>query len=223
MAVRTDKAIADLAEKLGEIQLLDPGERHIFLLWLITRGMTLLGADRPVMVGGGSVELYTSIHIATGDLDLVVKDIDACVFVLESLGFVRHENTNHFVNRDCAMLVELHGKQLFPGEESVELSYRKSLLRVISPEDCIVNRLAEYKKHGSTMDLLSSLYISMLVRERLDFKRLHQRIDEFGLLDYYRLIQDLGRQVVLQHIGPDEVAGVLINFIKTGEYRECAF
>ena len=223
MTVHVDKALENLAGKLEEFRALEATpERHVFLLWLITRGMTLLGVERPILVGGGAVEFYTNVKFATGDLDIVASDEEACINVLKVLGFERPENSKHFVNRSIAALVEIHPGDLARKEEPVELVYRKVPLLLISPEDCITKRLAHYRRHGSSLDLLNAFLVSHHHQGRLDFERIQERIGALDLWEYYSVIQDISRRLICDQAGVDEAAGELIQFMKAGP-KPCAF
>lgn len=223
MTTQVDKTLESLAESLQRYRELDgTPERHAYLLWLITKGMTLLGAGRPILVGGAAVELYTSVRFVTDDLDLVAPDKEACLKVLEALGFEQPDNGNHFVNRGIAALVELHGGVLYQGEESIELVYRKVPLLVVSPEDCITERLASYRRHSASLDLVSAFLIMYHHRERLDVEHLQTRVGALDVWDLYSAIQSIGRTIVLNESGPDEVAGALIQILKKGP-SSCAF
>jgi hypothetical protein len=223
MATQTDKALHHLSDKLSLLRRLDVSpERHVFLLWIITRGVTLLGGERPIMVGGGAVEFYTGMRFATGDLDLVSPDLKLTEEVLESFGYERPSGSRHYVNRAVSSLVEIHSNKLRANEELVELVYRKVPLSLVSPEDCIIERLESYRKHGSTLDLLNAFLISYHQHERIDMDRLTKRLNSSRLWDFYRPIQDVGRLLVLNQIGVDEAAASLIHFMKEGT-KECGF
>ena len=223
MATQTEKMFESLAESLPEYRRMETScERHVFLLWLLTRGVTMLGGERPILVGGGAVEFYTGVRFATGDLDLVAPDRDKCEEILEHLGFERPEGARHHVNRSVQALVEIHSEELFDDEEGIEVVYRKVPLLMVSPEDCIVERLTSYCKHSSTLDLLNAFLIMYHQRERLDVDRLAERISDEQLWDYYRPIQDIGRSLVCKQVGVDEVAAELIRFMKEGA-KECGF
>jgi len=223
MATQTDKALNHLAEKLSDFRRLDVSpERHVYLLWVLTRGVTLLGGERPIMVGGGAIEFYTGIRFATGDLDLVSPDLKLTEEVLESFGYERPSGSRHYVNRSISSLVEIHSDKLRESEELVELVYRKVPLSLVSPEDCIIQRLGSYRKHGSTLDLLNAFLISYHQHERIDMDRLTERLDSSRLWDFYRPIQDICRLLTLNQIGVDEAAASLIHFMKKGT-RECGF
>jgi len=223
MDTRTEKAFQSVIMKLPAYRDLESTpERHIYLLWLITKGVTLLGGERPILVGGGAIEFYTGIRFATGDLDLVAPDKEICEGALKSLGYERPSELRHFVNRSISSLVEIHSTCLRADEEAVELVYRKVPLLLIGPEDCITDRLDKYSKHGSTLDLLNAFLVSYHQRDRIDISRLSHRLDSLDLWDFYRPIQDINRALVCSEIGADEAAASLIQFMKKGT-RKCAF
>jgi hypothetical protein len=223
MAVKTDKAIDKIRQKLADYPDMEPSpERHIFLLSLITSATTLMGGERPILVGGGAIEFYTGIRFATGDLDLVAPDMNITLDALEKIGFNRPTGAKHFINRSIAALVEVHSTHLYPGEEAIELIYGKIPLLLISPEDCLAQRLMNYKKHKSTLDLLNAFLISYHQRDRIDETRVAERIGAVNLWSVYRPVQDIGRALVLNDIGTDEAAAALIRFMKEGG-KECAF
>ncbi len=223
MTTSTEKALVNLVKHVDKFRELESTpERHIYLLWLITRGMTLIGADRPILVGGGAVELYTSVRFATGDLDIVVEDEEKCAEVLQALGFERPGESRHWINRNISALVEIHPGELAGKEEPIEVIYRKVPLLVISPEDCITHRLESYRRHKSSLDLLNAFLVSYHHNHRLDIDRLQERIAALDLWDYYGSIQGINRLLICDHGGVDEAAGDLINFMKKGP-KSCAF
>lgn len=223
MTTQTDKALHNLSEKLSVFRKLEATpERHVYLLWVITRGVTLLGGERPILVGGGAVEFYTGIRFATGDLDIVAPDVDLTEEVLDTFGYERPSGSRHFVNRSISSLVEIHSDRLRKNEEIVELVYRKVPLNLVSPEDCIIQRLESYRRHGSTLDLLNAFLMSYHQHERIDMDRLTKRLNSTRLWDFYRPVQDVCRLLVCNRIGVDEAAASLISFMKEGT-KECAF
>lgn len=223
MVVKTDKAFYKIRQKLADYPDMEPTpERHIFLLSLITSATILLGGERPILVGGGAIEFYTGIRFATGDLDLVAPDMQKTIEALEMLGFKRPEGSQHFINRSISALVDVHSSRLYKGEEAVELIYNKVPLLIISPEDCLAQRLVSYKRHKSTLDILNAFLISYHQRDRLDEARVAERVGAVNLWSVYRPVQDIGRALVINDIGADEAAAALIRFMKKGE-KECAF
>jgi hypothetical protein len=222
MITTADKALEHLAEKLAEYKKLEPSERHIFLLWILTQAVTILGADRPILVGGGAVEFYTGVRFATGDLDIVAPDAGICAQALLSLGFQKPESDRHYVSRTLGALVDVHGVQLVPTETTIDLVYRKVPLQVVGPEDCIAERLASYRRHGSSLDLLNAFLIAYHNKERLDLDHLQDRIGTLDLWEQYSAIQDISRELVCHDTGADTAASELIHLMKQGP-KPCAF
>jgi hypothetical protein len=222
MITQTDKALEGLAARLDEYKRLDPTERHVFLFWLITQGMTALDAERPILVGGGAVELYTCVRFATGDLDIVAPDRKTCSRILQALGFEHFKNEKYFVSRSLGALIDVHGTRLATRETTVDLVYRKVPLEVVGPEDCIAERLSSYRRHGSSLDLLNAFLIAYHNKDRIDMDHLLERIGSLDLWEQYRAIQDISRELVCHDSGVDEAAGQLIQFMKKGS-RPCAF
>jgi hypothetical protein len=222
MTTQIDKALDTLSARLAEYKKLDLSERHIFLLWIITQGLTLTGAERPILVGGGAVEFFTGVRFATGDLDIVAPDKALCEMVLLSLGFEKPATGRHFISRSLGTLVDVHGSRLVGSEKTVELVYRKVPLLLVSPEDCIAERLASYRRHGSSLDLLNAFLIVYHNKERLNLDHLHQRIGSLDLWDYFSSVQDVSRGLDYHQRGVDEAAGEIIRIMKEGP-QPCAF
>ena len=223
MDAHVQKSIDSVVSLLPKFRELDTTpERHIYLLWLVTRAVTILGGNRPILVGGGAVEFYTGVRFSTGDLDLVAPGSAICEEALCSLGFERPPNARHYINRTISALVEIHSDALQANEEPVEVVYQKTPLLIISPEDCLTERINKYKKHGSTLDLLNAFLIAFHQRDRINEETMVERMESKKLWKYYRPIEDISRALVLNEIGADEAAAELIRFMKEGK-KECAF
>ncbi len=223
MEATEEKIFKSLIERLPVCREMDTSpERHIYLHWLITKGVTLLGGERPILVGGGAIEFYTGIRFATGDLDLIAPDRKSTTLALEALGFEKPPNFRHFVNRSISALVEIHGSKLKASEQPLELVYRKVPLLLVSPEDCIADRLDSYRKFGSTLDFLNAFLISYHQMDRIEEPHLVEMIHRRKLWDFYRPLQNICRELVCDEIGVDEAAASLIHFMKKGTV-ECAF
>jgi hypothetical protein len=155
-------------------------------------------------------------------VDIVAPDIEACGQALAAFDFHKPTGSKHFVNRSLGALIDVHGSLLATNEKTVELVYRKVPLQVVGPEDCITERLATYRRHGSSLDLLNAFLIAFHNNERLDIEHLQERVAALDLWEQYRAIQDISRELVCHHSGVDEAASELIHFMKK-EPRSCAF
>ncbi len=223
MDARIERSLQSVIGKLPEVRELESSaERHIHLHWLITRAVTILNGKPPILVGGGAVEFYTGVKFATGDLDIIAPDRKLCDQALNSLGFERPSGMHHYFNRQIAAIVEIHGTRLKGNEEPIELNYRKVPLLLICPEDCMVERLRKFRKHGSTVDLFNAFLIIYHQRDRIDKVRVTAQVEAAKLWKYYRPVQDIARSLVIDDIGVDEAAAELIQYMKSGD-KKCAF
>ena len=103
-----------------------------------------------VLVGGAVVAIYTGGLYRSGDLDMVPDDFQRgrLVEVLEQIGFVPSKS-RYFKHPECPHLfLEFPKGPVEIGEEfpvipdEIEVEGRK--LRLLSPTDCVKDRLAGY-------------------------------------------------------------------------------
>jgi len=101
-----------------------------------------------VLVGGACVSIYTDNTYVSYDLDFVshasLKDIAR---ILSDLGFHR-ESSRHFIRKDCPFFIEFVSPPVSVGREPIkeEGSIKTPLgnLRLLTPTDCVKDRLAAY-------------------------------------------------------------------------------
>jgi len=108
-----------------------------------------------VLSGGSCVSVYSKEKYVSMDLDFVnvaFTKRDRIRKVMESLGF--HEEHRYFRHPDADLFVEFPPGPLGVGEEPVkqivELQTGTGILRIISPTDCVKDRLAWYYHDGDT-------------------------------------------------------------------------
>jgi hypothetical protein len=102
-----------------------------------------------VLSGGACVSIYSSNKYVSMDLDLVNvrfakrQDIRSAI---QEIGF--QEEGRHFKHPDTELLIEFPPGPLAVGEEPVkkvdEHKLPTGILRIISPTDCVKDRLAGY-------------------------------------------------------------------------------
>ncbi|MBI3987042.1 MAG: hypothetical protein HY343_08990 [Lentisphaerae bacterium] len=102
-----------------------------------------------VLSGGSCVSIYSREQYVSMDLDFVNAAFtkrDRIRKVMESLGF--HEENRHFRHPDTDLFVEFPPGPLGVGQEPVkqinEIETGTGLLRIISPTDCVKDRLTWY-------------------------------------------------------------------------------
>jgi len=102
-----------------------------------------------VLSGGATVSIYSINRYVSWDLDLIntyfVKR-RALRETMQELGF--HEEGRHFEHPDTQFFVEFPpgplAVSLEPVKQIDEIKFSTGMLRIISPTDCIKDRLAAY-------------------------------------------------------------------------------
>ncbi len=107
-----------------------------------------------VLSGGSCVSIYSSERYVSKDLDFIdisLKSNRQIARAIQSLGFEnRPKNSRHFVHPDSTLSVEFPSAPLTVGEEHIPSSAVNTLttdlgtLRLLTPTDCVKDRLANY-------------------------------------------------------------------------------
>ena len=118
-----------------------------------------------ILSGGAAVAIHSSNKYVSKDLDLInvygvnrrkIRD------VMTALGF--YEEGRYFRHTDSQFFVEFPPGPLTIGEEPVKQIVEKKLstgiLKVISPTDCVKDRLAAYYKWGDQQSLLQAMLVA---------------------------------------------------------------
>ena len=118
-----------------------------------------------VLSGGGAVTIYTIGKYVTHDLDMVImgspnrRDIKE---VMLELGF--QQVGRHFEHPATTLFVEFPPGPLTIGEEPVgkinELPLITGILRVLSPTDCVKDRLSAYYYWNDRQSLEQAILIA---------------------------------------------------------------
>jgi hypothetical protein len=134
--------------------------------------------DRPVLVGGGAVELYSSGAFVTGDID-IIGDKEALISILQELGFKRE---GMYFTKGNIFFHLLSGP--FEARSDVlSLKGTGFTLRVISIEDLIVDRLNACKWWKSAKDCEQAKYLIYVYIDKLDKEYLEERARVEGVID----------------------------------------
>ena len=105
---------------------------------------------RSILVGGAVVAIYTEGLYRSGDLDMVPDDFQKSKIpgVMQSIGFMPGKS-RHYRHPDCPHLfIEFPPGPVELGEEypvnPAEIPFEGRILRLLSPTDCVKDRLAAY-------------------------------------------------------------------------------
>ena len=118
-----------------------------------------------VLSGGVCVSPYTANKYISVDIDLIdVYSVarNKIKTAMEEIGF--NEKNRYFVHPDTKHIVEFPPGPLSVGEESVikikEIKSATGILRVISPTDCVKDRLAAYYFWNDQQSLAQALLVA---------------------------------------------------------------
>jgi len=145
-----------------------------------------------VLSGGSCVSIYSSEQYVSMDLDFVnamFTKRGRIITVMESIGF--HEENRYFRHPDTDLIVEFPPGPLGVGEEPVkqidEIETETGTLRLISPTDCVKDRLTWYYHDGDTECLRQAILVAK--DNPIDIPEIQRWSKVEGKLDLFRQIQ----------------------------------
>lgn len=118
-----------------------------------------------VLSGGSCVSIYSSEKYVSIDLDFVNAGFAKRALIreaMESIGF--SEESRCFRHPDTSLLIEFPPGPLGVGEEPVkqidEIATQTGVVRIISPTDCVKDRLAWYYHDNDTECLEQAVLVA---------------------------------------------------------------
>jgi hypothetical protein len=118
-----------------------------------------------VLSGGSCVSIYSQEKYVSMDLDFVNAGFTKRAQIkeaMEGLGF--HEENRYFRHPDAEFLVEFPPGPLAVGEEPVkqidEIATATGIVRIISPTDCVKDRLTWYYHGNDTQCLQQAILVA---------------------------------------------------------------
>ncbi len=131
---------------------------------------------KPVLVGGSAVEFYTRGTCKSIDIDLLA-DRDSLEKVLEKMGFSKI-GRHWFYTKDIG--IEIVGESP-EGRRVNEVLHEGKLIRILSIEDLIVDRLNACKHWKSQYDCEQAQVLFGVYSGKLDIEYLKKRMKEEDL------------------------------------------
>ena len=120
-----------------------------------------------VLSGGCCVELYSKGRYTSDDIDLIdryngghrkIKE------VMEQLGFTEYKMKRYFVHKDTPLFIEFPRGPLGVGDAPIkEISSRKietGTLKLLTPTDCIKDRLSAYYHWDDAQSLDQAIWVA---------------------------------------------------------------
>jgi len=144
------------------------------------------------LVGGQAVETYTGGQFTTGDIDITTTDRNETEVILAQLGFKREGMI--WLNRKLGLAVQIVGSYPSRSEKITTIDVGPFKVRVVGPEDLIIDRLVAAKFWKSERDGEQALALINVFRKRLDLPYLRNRGREEKVEDMIQLPNLKGRK-----------------------------
>lgn len=157
------------------------------LAGIVEEALRAKGIDS-VLVGGACVSIYTANEYISKDLDFVTySPLKKVKPVLEDLGFKR-EGKRRFVKEACEFYIEFVappvgiGHQV-PIESFSEISDRDGKILLLTPTDCVKDRLAAYYHWADTQSLKQAVMVAR--KQEVDLKEIKEWSEKESSLEKF--------------------------------------
>jgi hypothetical protein len=146
-----------------------------------------------VLTGGTCVSIYSQGKYVSGDLDFIDMRFATHKEIKEAMSEIDfHEQDRFFVHPETEFLVVFPSGPLAVGKEHVnridELTFETGTLKIISPTDCVKDRLAAFYHWKDRQSLEQAVLVVRSTHVDLDEIRRWSKRE--GMSDKYREIAD---------------------------------
>ncbi|MFT3991512.1 MAG: hypothetical protein QM680_08875 [Luteolibacter sp.] len=167
-------------------------------LWLYVSWHLAAAGIQTVLVGGAVVAIYTEGLYRSGDLDIVPDSFTRSRIpeVMRSLGFIQ-EKSRYYKHPECSHLfLDFPQGPVELGEEYPvvpdQIHHEGQILRLLSPTDCVKDRLAAYIHWQSRAGFRQALLVCRRQADRVDLEKVRLWCEtEGGLAAFDELLQYL--------------------------------
>jgi hypothetical protein len=146
-----------------------------------------------VLSGGSAVSFYSSDKYVSKDLDLINTNFakrSKIKIVMENLGF--HEQGRYFIHPETTFFIEFPDGPLSVGEEAVkeisEFELSTGTLRVLSPTDCVKDRLCAFYFWNDLQGLEQAILVTK--SQQVDLKEIRRWSKVEGKEKEYKIFTD---------------------------------
>lgn len=157
---------------LSEAIAVEAGSARTAALAAWVQSLAMSEADKPVLVGGAAVELYSGGAYRTGDLDFVGEIGKEGESRLEGEGF--QKRGRHWIHQELQIYLEFPGSDLADGESAAVIEFGDYSVVVIGLEELIVDRLAAWQFWQSEIDAINAFRLRQVREAEIDERRLRQ-------------------------------------------------
>jgi hypothetical protein len=146
-----------------------------------------------LVVGGACVSIYTRNRYQSSDIDFISHStLKQITTALSELGFSK-QPSRHFSRRDCPFFIEFVSPPAAVGRERIkdthELTTRFGNLILLTPTDCVKDRLAAFFHWNDPQSLDQALMVAQ--SQDVDMKKVEAWALREGYPDKYKVFSDL--------------------------------
>ena len=145
-----------------------------------------------ILSGGATVSVYTLNKYVSADVDLVnvnFADRKKIKAAMEEIGF--HEEDRHFTHPHSNHIVEFPPGPLAVGDEMVKdinkIKLATGILRLISPTDCVKDRLSWYYHLNDRQCLYQAIQVAQ--KHDIDLNEIQRWSEGEGKLNEFKKIK----------------------------------
>lgn len=143
-----------------------------------------------VLSGGCCVELYSQGRYTSDDIDLIDRYNGGhrkIKKIMEKIGFKEYKMKRYFVHDDTPLFIEFPKGPLGVGDAPVnkiaERETETGILKLLTPTDCIKDRLSAYYHWDDTQSLEQAVWVAD--ENKYDKKSIKEWSEKEGMLDKY--------------------------------------
>lgn len=145
-----------------------------------------------VLSGGACVAIYTKNKYTSYDLDFVMESFSvrkSINSILEKIGFIEHGR--YFVHEETPFFLDFLVPPLSVGEEPVKeivsIKKKNMILKLLSPTDCIKDRLAAFYHWNDIQSLDQAILVAK--RNKIDLKEIERWSINEGMIDKFKIFK----------------------------------
>jgi len=146
-----------------------------------------------VLTGGACVAIFSKNIYVSRDIDFVPDDILLMPKIKEALkniGFL--QKGRHFIRNDCPLMIEFVNPPLSVGGEKIsiidKIKTKYGELNILSPTDCIKDRLAAYYHWDDPQSLEQATLVAK--NKKIDLKEIKRWSENEKMLDKFNIFID---------------------------------
>ncbi|WP_088003407.1 hypothetical protein [Gottfriedia solisilvae] len=153
-------------------------ERMIQFSAIFTEILEKNGVTKPIVVGGLSLEIYTSNNYTTYDIDFVLSGRDKAGEILTNLGF--NQSGKDWYHPKLGISVEIPDNSLDGDESKVtKLDVGNRYIYLISIEDILIHRLQSAVATNNQVDREWGFRLLVIYHEDLDIPYIESQLSYY--------------------------------------------